>query len=152
MKHCIALFRPVARIHFGGCKTPKSGRFWPKKWTFWTSPLSTLLLKPNFWTILWLKVDLLADLGVSHSLATGLALLACNLWASCCKYLGRHCITVYFRSYRVQKRWRHKKTFFAFQRFGYHVSVFRWSTMKTSTAQIWWESVYGGLRYGRMNT
>ena len=35
-----------------------------------------------------------------------------------------------------------QKTFFAFQRFGYHVSVEH--DEKTSTAQIWWELVHGG--------
>ena len=43
-----------------------------------------------------------------------------------------------------------KKTFFVFQRFGYHVSVEH--DEKTSSAQIWWESVHGGPRYGGMNT
>ena len=55
--------RPVARIDLGGCRTPKSGPFGPKKWTFWTSPPLILLQKTHFWPILWLKVDLLGDLG-----------------------------------------------------------------------------------------
>ena len=38
-KHCIALFRPVARIHFGGCKTPK-------KWMFLTQKVDFLNLTP----------------------------------------------------------------------------------------------------------
>ena len=40
--------------------------------------------------------------------------------------------------------------FFGFQCFGYHVSVEH--DEKTSTAQIWWESVHVDPRYGRMNT
>ena len=50
---------------WGGAGPPKSGPFWPQsqRWTFWTSPPLTLLQKPHFWSILWLKVDLLADLG-----------------------------------------------------------------------------------------
>ena len=63
--------RPVARIEFGW--------MWdPQKWTFWTQRvdflnLTTLTKKTHFWPTLWLKVDLLADLGgASHPLATGL--------------------------------------------------------------------------------
>ena len=34
--------RPVAKIDFGGCRTPQKNRpFEPKKWTFWTSPLNS---------------------------------------------------------------------------------------------------------------
>ena len=54
--------RPVARIDFGGWGAPK-------KWTFWITKVDllnltplTLLQKPNFWPILWLKVDLSANL------------------------------------------------------------------------------------------
>ena len=30
--------RPITRINLRGCRTPKSGPFGPKKWTFWTPP------------------------------------------------------------------------------------------------------------------
>ena len=47
-----------------------------------TPPPLTLLQKPHFWSILWLKVGLLLDLGgASHSLhplAKGLLVLAYN--------------------------------------------------------------------------
>ena len=69
--------RPVARIDFGGVRRagpPKSGPFGPKKWTFLNLTPLTLLQKPHFWPTLWLKVDLLADLGgASHPPATPLA-------------------------------------------------------------------------------
>ena len=59
--------RSQDRIGGGGCRTPKSGPFGPKKWTFWTSPPSTLLQRPHFWSTFWPKVDLLPDLGdASH--------------------------------------------------------------------------------------
>ena len=59
--------RPVARINFGGCETPKklTFNFWTQKVGFWTSPPLTLLQKPHIWPILWLEVDLLADLDTS---------------------------------------------------------------------------------------
>ena len=58
---------------WGGAGPPKSGPFGPKKWTFLNLTPLTLLQKPHFWPTLWLKVDLLADLGgASHPLATGL--------------------------------------------------------------------------------
>ena len=57
----------------GGAGPPKSGPFGPKKWTFLNLTPLTLLQKPHFWPTLWLKVDLLADLGgATHPLATGL--------------------------------------------------------------------------------
>ena len=60
---------------WGGAEPPKSGPFGPKKWTFWTSPHSTLLQKLHFWQTLWPKVNLLPDLGVRHTpMATGLHL------------------------------------------------------------------------------
>ena len=58
--------RPVARIDWGGggggAGPQKSGPFGPKVDFFEPHPL-TLLQKPHFWTTLWLKVDLLANLG-----------------------------------------------------------------------------------------
>ena len=54
-----------------------------------------------------------------------------------------------------QKQKQTKNFFFFF--FFYGISAF-WipciggALWKTSTAQIWWESVHGGPRYGRMNT
>ena len=56
--------RPIASIYFlGGVGPPKVDLFGPKKWTFWTSLPLTLLQNPHFWPILWLKVELLADVG-----------------------------------------------------------------------------------------
>ena len=46
---------------WGGAGPPKMDS-WIQKWTFWTFPLNPLQ-KPQLWPILWLKVDLLADLG-----------------------------------------------------------------------------------------
>ena len=43
-----------------------------------------------------------------------------------------------------------QKTFFAFQRFGYHVSVEH--DEKHPQPKFGVESVHGGPRYGRMNT
>ena len=52
---------------WGGAGPQKSGPFGPKKWTFLNLTPLTLLQKPHFWPTLWLKVDLLADLGgASH--------------------------------------------------------------------------------------
>ena len=52
--------RPIVRINLGGCGTPKN-------WTFLNLTPLRLLQKPHFWPILWLNVDLLADLGgASH--------------------------------------------------------------------------------------
>ena len=61
---------PVARIDFGGVRDPQKVDF------FEPHPL-TLLQKPHFWPNLWLKGDLLADLGgcvapPAPPLATGL--------------------------------------------------------------------------------
>ena len=62
------MIRPVARIDFwGGAGPPKVDFFEPH-------PL-TLLQKPHFWPTLWLKVDLLADLGGATPLATGLDMI-----------------------------------------------------------------------------
>ena len=52
-----------------------------KKWTFWTlkvdfldlTLLTLLKKKKTFWFTLWLKVDLLADLGVHRTPSTPLA-------------------------------------------------------------------------------
>ena len=55
--------RPVARIDFGGCGTPKKWTFWTQKVDFLNLTPLTLIQKPHFWPTLWLKVDLLADLG-----------------------------------------------------------------------------------------
>ena len=52
--------------------------------------------------------------------------------------------------YRVPKWWRHQKYFSAFS--WYFSSYFSRAWWKTSTHHIWWESVHGGPRYGRMNT
>ena len=57
-----------------GAGPPKSGPFGPKKWTFLSLTPLTLLQKPHFWPTLWLKVDLLADLGVRHTPRTPLAM------------------------------------------------------------------------------
>ena len=83
--------RPVARTDFGEV-------WYPPKWTFWTqkvdflnlTPPLTFLQKPNFWLILWLKVDLLADLGVHRTpLATGLITSMIQLMHTlyCCESL-----------------------------------------------------------------
>ena len=59
--------RPVARIDGGGgggCGTPKSGPSGLKKWTFLNLTPLPSYKNPNFGPLLWLKVDLLADLGV----------------------------------------------------------------------------------------
>ena len=54
---------------------------------------------------------------------------------------------------RVQKRWHHKKTFFFFFFFfcisAFWITCFGGAWWNTSTAQIWFESVYGGPRYGQ---
>ena len=71
--------RPVARIDFFlvGVRMgpPKVDLLDPKSGHFEPGPLP-LLLKPHFWSTLWIKVDLLADLGRCvaplHPLATGL--------------------------------------------------------------------------------
>ena len=55
--------RPVARIDLGGCRTPKSGLFGPKKWTFLNLTPLPSYKNPHFWPTLWQKVDLLADFG-----------------------------------------------------------------------------------------
>ena len=56
-------FRPVARIDFGGVAPPKNVDLLdPKSGLFEPHPL-TLLQKPHFWPILWIKVDLLARFG-----------------------------------------------------------------------------------------
>ena len=44
-------------------RDPQKWTFWPLKWTFLNLAILTLLQKPHFWSTLWLKVDLLADLG-----------------------------------------------------------------------------------------
>ena len=45
--------------------------------------------------------------------------------------------------YRVQKWWYHKKTFF-FCILTFWIPCIGGAWWKTSTAQIWWESVHGG--------
>ena len=55
--------RPVARIDFGGCRTPKKWTFWTQKMDFFEPHPPYPTTKPNFWPTLWLKVALLADLG-----------------------------------------------------------------------------------------
>ena len=54
-------------------------------------------------------------------------------------------------TYRVQKRWHHNKLFFFFIS-AFWISCIGGAWWKTSTAQIWWQSVHGASRYGRMNT
>ena len=59
---------PVARIDFGEVQDPQKVVFLN------LTPLN-LLQKPHFWSIFWLKVDLLADLGVHHPPSYGPGLL-----------------------------------------------------------------------------
>ena len=102
----------------GGCRTPKSGPFGPKKWTFWTSPPLTLLQKPHFfgpfcgykWTFcqIW-------GVCVSHSCtlppppATGLTITQpvkhqmlyvthiVEVWNHKCDNLVHFCVTLWWR-------------------------------------------------------
>ena len=73
---CLIINRPVARIDLGGVRDPKMWTFWTQKVDFFQPHPLTLLQKPHFWPTLWLKVDLLADLGGAlhprTPLATGL--------------------------------------------------------------------------------
>ena len=59
---CWVTCSPVARIDFGRCRTPKVD--------FLNLTPFILLQKPQFWLILWLKVDLLVDLGGCHTPCT----------------------------------------------------------------------------------
>ena len=71
------------------------------------------------------------------------------LWVPVCVpqfYL--HQLYMYVKN--IKKRWRHKKTDFRISVFWIPCIGGAW--WKTSTAQIGWESVHGGPRYGRMNT
>ena len=76
-------------------------------------------------------------------------------------YSGKGAVILYSKGsrwkmakYRVQKRWHHKRTFFFFFFCisEFWISCIHGAWWKTPTAQIWWELVHGGPRYGRMNT
>ena len=72
MEYCRHMTHSQARSQdrfWGGAGPPKSGPFGPPKVDFFNLTPLTLRQKPHFWSILWLKVDLLADLGgASHPL------------------------------------------------------------------------------------
>ena len=55
-------------------------------------------------------------------------------------------------SHRVQKRWHHNFFFFFFWISVFWIPCISGAWWKTSTAQIGWELVHGGPRYGCMNT
>ena len=52
---------------FWGVRDPKKVDLWTQKVDFFEPHPLTLLQKPHFWSTLWLKVDLLADLGVRRT-------------------------------------------------------------------------------------
>ena len=61
--YCKRNIRPIARIEFGEVRDPpKVDLLDPKSGLFEPHPLNPPT-KPQFWPTLWLKVDLLADLG-----------------------------------------------------------------------------------------
>ena len=69
----VCKFRPVARIDFGGCTTPKKWTFWTQKVAFLNlTPLLILQQKPYFWHTLWLEVSRFGVVCRTPPLATGL--------------------------------------------------------------------------------
>ena len=70
----VVRYQACSQNWLGGCRTPQKGTFILKKEDFLNlTPPPTLLQKPHFWSILWPKMDLSADLGgASHPLAMGL--------------------------------------------------------------------------------